>query len=52
MEGNRLIATKKIIVVSRQGCENQVENIKQWASKKGIDRGGWDISRGGKDIFT
>ena len=37
MEGNRLIATKKIIVVSRQGCENQVENIKQWASKEGIE---------------
>ena len=37
MEGNRLIATKKIIVVSRHGCENQVENIKQWASKEGIE---------------
>ena len=37
MEGNRLIATKKIIVVSRQGCENQVESIKKWASKEGIE---------------
>tara|TARA_A100001037_G_scaffold306608_1_gene353275 strand:- start:40845 stop:42509 length:1665 start_codon:yes stop_codon:yes gene_type:complete len=36
MDGNRLIATERLIIISKIGCENQIKEIQDWAIEKGL----------------